>query len=215
MQNTSKKMKNAKKGKRQVVSIPASNIRGVTKVPGPGDRHLVQAFTRWIDGGAVYPQTASVGTSWVFKLSQLPGYSEITALWDFFRFVRIDVLYQPASKTGSTSATTSAPGTVIAAGPDFDESAAVNFATMLERIDTQIYSVFDKWEVQFEPRASAVVYGNGVTSGYALAEKGQWMDTSSDPSYYGFNFAFPATAAAQQFGGRIMFRVHLECAKVI
>lgn len=215
MQKSRTKKQNYKNGKRQVVSIPASNLSHVTHVPGPGERHLVQSFTRWIDGGAVYPQTSSVGTSWVFKLSQVPGASEITAMYDFFRIRKIDVLYEPASRAGPTSATTSNPGTVMAVGPDFDESTAVNFSTMLERVDTQIYSVYDKWEVSFEPRASTVVFGNGVTSGYALAEKDQWMDTSSDPSYYGFNFAFPATAATLQFGGRIMYRLHLECAKVI
>lgn len=176
---------------------------------------MVQGFTRWIDGGAVYPQTSAVGTSYVFKLSLIPGYTEIQAMWDFYRITAIDVLYSPASKCGPSAATTTSPGTVMAAGPDYDESTAVNFATMLERQDTSVFSVFDSWELTFQPRASTVVYGNGVSSGYALAPAGQWMDTSADVSYYGFNYAFPATAAANQFGGRIMYRLHLECAKVI
>jgi hypothetical protein len=199
---------------RKIINIPASNIRSV-HIPGPGERHLVEKITRWIDGGAVYPQTAAVGTSYVFKLSQLPGYTELQNMYDFFRFTKIDVVYHPASMTGPATATTTSPGTVMAACADFDESVAVSFSTLLERQDTQVYSVFKPWEVSFEPRASVLVYGNGVTSGYALANKGEWMDTSSDPSYYGFNYAFPATAAAMQFGGRITYRVHVELAKVI
>jgi hypothetical protein len=184
-------------------------------VPGPDERHLVQKFTRWIDAGAVYPQTASVGTSYVFKLSLIPGYTEIQNMWDFYRITRVDALYEPASRAGPSTATTTSPGSVMAVGPDFDESAAVNFATMLERQDTQIYSVFDKWELSFKPRASSVMYGNGVTSGYALAPADQWIDTAADVSYYGFNYSFPATIAAMQFGGRVLFRVHLEVAKAV
>lgn len=213
-QGRARRTARSKTGSRRVAVIPASNISSV-RVPGPGEKHMIQQFTRWIDGGAVYPQTASVGTSYVFKLSLIPGYTEIQNMWDFYRITKIDVLYAPASKAGPSSATTTSPGTVVAAGPDYDESTAVSFATMLERQDTTVYSVFDSWEVSFKPRASSVVYGNGVTSGYALAPADQWMDTSADVSYYGFNYAFPATTAANQFGGRIMYRLHLECAKVI
>jgi hypothetical protein len=214
VKSTRPRRQKAQKMGRRVETIPASNIR-TTKIPGPGEKHMIQSFTRWIDGGAVYPQTSSVGTSYVFKLSLIPGYAEIAAMWDFYRITKVDVLYAPASKAGPSTATTTSPGTVMAAGPDYDESTAVNFTTMLERQDTAVYSVFDSWEVSFKPRAASVVYGNGVTSGYALAPADQWMDTSADVSYYGFNYAFPATAAANQFGGRIMYRLHLECAKVI
>lgn len=202
------------KSARRLAVIPASNITS-HRVPGPGERHMIESFTRWIDGGAVYPQTSAVGTSYVFKLSQIPGYTEIQNMWDFYRITSIDVLYCPASRAGPSTATTTTPGTVMAAGPDYDESTAVNFTTMLERQDTAVYSVFDSWQVSFKPRAASVVYGNGVTNGYALAPPDQWMDTSADVSYYGFNYAFPATAAAAQFGGRIMYRLHLECSKVI
>lgn len=202
-------------GKTKIQKLPASSLTHVSRIPSPGDRFSITRITRWIDGGAVYPQTSAVGTSYVFKLSLVPGYTEIQGMYDMFRFVKIDVLYSPASKTGPSTATTTSPGTVMAACADFDESTAVSYAALLERQDCQIYSVYNDWEVSFEPRASSVVYGNGVTSGYSLAPKGAWMDSQSDPSYYGFNYAFPATAAANQFGGRIMYRIHIDCAKVI
>lgn len=212
-----KKSNSQKKNKsraRRIESIPASNVRSVTKVPGPGDRHLITQFTRWIDGGAVYPQASSVGSAYAWKLSLIPGYTEIRAMFDFYRITKVDVLYMPASRAGSTSATTSNPATVIAAGPNYDDNAATNYATMLEREDTQIYSVFEPWEISLEPRAAMVTYGS-VTNGYSLAPKGIWLDTASDVSYYGMNYAFPATAAAQQFGGSILYRLHIECAKVL
>lgn len=205
----------AKGSRTRIATIPASDVRGVTYQPPPESRAQVSSFYRWIDGGAVYPQTSAVGTSYVFKLSLIPGYTEIQNMYDFYRITRIDVLYEPASRAGPATATTTAPGTVIAVGPDYDESTAVAFATMLERTTTQIFSTLEKWEVSFVPRISDVTYGNGVTSGYGLGAKNAWVDTSSDTSYYGFNFAFPATTAAMQFGGRIMYRLHLECAMVI
>lgn len=205
----------AKGGKTRALTIPASDIRGVTYQPAPESRAQVSSFYRWIDGGAVYPQTSAVGTSYVFKLSLIPGYTEIQNMYDFYRIKRVDVLYEPASRAGPVTATTTSPGTVMAVGPDYDESVAVSFATMLERTTTQIFSVYEKWEISFVPRVSNVVYGNGVTSGYTLGMKDVWVDTSNDTSYYGFNYAFPATIAAMQFGGKIMYRLHLECAMVI
>lgn len=215
---TNKKLRasaKAKGARTKVLKIPASNVHGVTHQPPPESRAQVSSFYRWIDGGAVYPQTSAVGTSYVFKLSLIPGYTEIQSMYDFYRIRKIDVLYEPASRAGPTTATTTSPGTVIAVGPDYDESTAVAFATMLERTTTQIFSTLEKWEVSFVPRVSSVAYGNGVASGYTLGMKDAWVDTSSDTSYYGFNFAFPATVAAMQFGGRIMYRLHLECAMVI
>ena len=197
------------------INIPASDVHGVTHQPRPESRAQVSSFYRWIDGGAIYPQASSVGTSYVFKLSLIPGYTEIQNMYDFYRIRKIDVLYEPASRAGPNSATTSSPGTVVAAGPDYDESVSVNFATMLERTTTQIFSVYERWQVSFEPRISQVAYGNGVTNGYTLGMTGQWVDTAQDVSYYGFNYAFPATTATRQFGGRIMYRLHLECAMVI
>lgn len=215
---TTKKLRasaKAKGAKTRTVSIPASNVHGITHQPPPESRAQVSSFYRWIDGGAVYPQTSAVGTSYVFKLSLIPGYTEIQNMYDFYRIKRIDVLYEPASRAGPTAATTTSPGTVMAVGPDYDESVAVTFATMLERTTTQIFSVLEKWEVSFVPRVSSVAYGNGVTSGYTLGNKDVWVDTAQDTSYYGFNYAFPATIAAMQYGGRVMYRVHLECAMVI
>lgn len=205
----------AKGGRTKQITIPASNVHGVTYQPRPESRAQVSKFYRWIDGGAIYPQASAVGTSFVFKLSLIPGYTEIQQMYDFYRIRRIDVLYCPASRAGPTAATTSSPGTVVAVGPDYDESVSVAYATMLERTTTQIFSVLEKWEVSFVPRVSSVAYGNGVTNGYTLGDEKVWVDTAADVSYYGFNYAFPATTAANQFGGRIIYRLHLECAQVI
>lgn len=173
-------------------------------------------MSRWIDAGAVYPQVASVGTAWSFNLSQIPEFSEIQNMWDFYRIVQVDVCYFPTSRSGPVTATTSAPAPVMAVCVDYDEQAATNFDGLRARQNTQIFSVYEPWEVTFTPRLSAVVYGNGVTNAYALPSEHIWVDTASSvASYYGVNFAFPATAAAYQFGGRICYRVHLEFSKLI
>lgn len=214
MSQTGVKNRTKQARKREIVQIPASNIRS-TRIPGPGDRHVVETFTRWIDGGSVYPQTGGIGAGASFRLSQIPGNSEITAMYDFFRLSQVDVCYYPASKAGPTSATTNSSGGVMAGCVDYDENTANSFLALQERQDCQIFSVYDRWQVTFEPRASVQVYANGVTSAYALAQKGEWMDTSSDPSYYGFVTAFPATSSNLQFGGRLMYRVTIQVAKVI
>lgn len=205
-----------RKGKFYDSSIPASNIRS-SRIPGPGvGKHAVLACTRWVDRGAIYPQTSAVGTSDQLKLSQIPGVSEFTGLFDFFRIVRVDALYLPASMAGATTATTTTPAPSMLVCCDFDESVAVSYNSLLEREDCQVYNVLRPWEVTYSPLAAQQSYGNGTTtSGYNAAPVGTWFDTQSDPSFYGLNFAFPATAAAVQFGGRLMLRVHLEFAKVI
>lgn len=215
-----KSLKNKRRARtskgRRIEKIPASNIISTGKIPSPEQEHTIVGMSRWIDAGATYPQVSSVGTAWAFNLGQIPESSEIQAMWDFYRITQVDVCYFPASKVGPTTATTSSPGTVMAVCVDYDEQAAVNYDSLRARQNTQIFSVFDSWEVSFTPRLSSVVYGNGVTNAYALPSEHIWVDTASSvASYYGVNFAFPATTAANQFGGRLCYRVHLEFSKLI
>lgn len=214
--NTFKHRGEAKKAVR-FEKIPPTAIRSFskTKVPGPEQQHTIMGMSRWIDAGAVYPQATMTPTSWSFKLSSIPGSAEIIAMWDFWRITRVEACYFPASHAGPTTATTSNAACVMAVCVDFDESTAVTYDKLLERQNTQIYSSLDEWIVEFEPRLSSVVYGNGVTNAYTLAPRGTWVDTASDASYYGLNFAFPATPATMQFGGRVCYRVQLEFSKLI
>jgi hypothetical protein len=206
--------------KTKEVLVPASDFHRseITRQPRPETRLQVARFTRWIDLGPAYPQSTTSATSTAFTLGSIPGASEIRAMYDFYRITRVDMCYYPASRAGPSSPTTTNSAPVMAVGPDYDENIGVSFATMLERSTTQVYSVYDKWQVTFEPRLSTVAYGNGVSNGYLLGATGQWVDTSAssaDPTYYGFNWTHPPTAAAIQFGGRVMARVHIECAMVI
>lgn len=220
----SSKLKAAKRSARsqgaqtREVLVPASDFHRseITHQPRPETRLQVAVFSRWIDVGPAYPQTTTSAFSRQFTLGDIPGASEIRAMYDFYRMKRIDIVYFPASRTGPTSPTLTNPAPVMAVGPDYDESIGVSFATMLERNTTQVYSVYDKWQVTFEPRLSTPAYGGVSTNGYLLGNPGAWVDTAgTDAVYYGFNWTHPPTTSSLQFGGRIMARVHIECAMVI
>jgi hypothetical protein len=189
--------------------IPQSIERPFNKNP-----NIIRG-SRWITS-ACYPQTAESPSAFNFKLSSLPGYAEFTNMFDQYRITRVDVIYEPASRCGPSAPTTSNGAPHMWTQVDYDSTATVSVAELQQRENAMVHSAYDKWEHSFVPKIAATVYQSAVASGYMVPEGNPWISTQT-PSveYYGFKYAFPATASAVQFGGTLMFRVHYELKNVL
>lgn len=171
---------------------------------------------RWIASNA-YPSTSAESpTPFNFKLSDLPGYTEMTNMFDQYRITRVDILYEPASRCGSSAVTGSSGAPVMWTQVDYDSTSSVTIAQLRERENTMVHSAFDRWEHSFIPKVAASVYSNSVASGYSVAQGSPWISTAT-PSveYYGFKFSFPQVTSTTQFGGTLFFRVHVELKNIL
>lgn len=172
--------------------------------------------TRWISSNAFPSTSAESPTPFNFKLNQLPGYTEMTNMFDQYRITRVDVLYEPASRAGSSAATGSSGAPVMWTQVDYDSTSTVSIAQLAERENTMIHSAFDRWEHSFIPKIASAAYQSAVASGYYIENGNPWISTSTPGvEYYGFKFSFPQVTSTTQFGGTLFFRVHVELKNVL
>lgn len=137
-------------------------------------------------------------------------------MFDQYRITRVDVIYEPASRCGPSTATTSAQAPILWTQVDYDSTATVSATELRQRENVMCHVTYDRWEHSFIPKVAATVYQSAVASGYMVADGNPWISTAT-PSveYYGFKYAFDATASAVQFGGTLLFRVHVELKNVL
>lgn len=166
---------------------------------------------RWIVA-ALYPQTsADIPTTYVFKLNLLPGYTELTASWDYYRITQVDILYEPASRCGSTAATGTAAAPHVFVRVNFDNANTATYAQIREYNNTRVYSLMQRWEHSFVPKVAPAIYGGATSSAYSIAQGSPWIATADpDAEYYGLQYVTNQVTTGTQFGGTLFYRVHVE-----
>jgi len=123
----------------------------------------------------------SSSTSFSFepKLSDLQGYSDIQNLFDYYRIMAYEILFIPNRNTSDiTAASAAIPNMWIVNDQDGGgPSAETGF---MEKPTARIQQMIEpfKW-VNKSPRFSLAVY-QGVTTGYAVGGRSQWLDCTSD-----------------------------------
>ena len=173
-------------------------------------------LSRWVMS-PIYPSsTASIPTAFNFKLNNLPGFTDITNMYDQYRITRVDVFYEPCSFAGPTTATGNVGAITLLTRVDFDSNVTQTFDQLRECQNTQVHGAFERWEHSFVPKISQMAYNGATSTGYTVAQGNPWVATSNpDVEYYGFKFAYNQVTSAQIFGGTLCFRVHLEAKNVL
>jgi len=144
--------------------------------------------------------TSSTG-SYSFKLSDLPQYTEYTAMFDRYRItgVKLHVFPRISQQTpaGNTTAAT-AYSPVIAHTIDYDDATAPTDINTINQYDTVKFQYeFKPFKVWIKPRAAQAQYGAGVFTSYGNSSPKQWMDVASpDIAYYGWKWATNGYSAA-------------------
>lgn len=137
--------------------------------------------------------TSSTG-AYSFKLSDLPNYTEFTALFDRYRItgVRLQVMPRISQQTvggNATAATAYSP--VIAHTIDYDDATTPADINAINQYDSVKYQYeYKPFKVWIRPRAAQAQYGSGVFTSYGNSNPKQWMDVASpDITYYGWKWA--------------------------
>lgn len=149
-------------------------------------RTVVDQFTIPMDG-----VISEYYEAWSFKLSDLPSYTEFTALYDQYCIEKIVCKFFPRFNVynypDATSAETEVP--IILSVIDYDDATAVSQTSLVQFSTCKYHSQFKPFTITFSPRAATAAYSGAFTS-YAVASKNQWFDAaSSDVQYYGLKLA--------------------------
>lgn len=126
------------------------------------------------------------GYAYQFFLAGLPDASDFTNLYDQYRILKVHVRLV----LNTPNITTAYPR--ITSVVDYDDSTAPTVETDLLQYPNAKVCQFSptvvQHEYEFAPRAATAMF-QGVTTGYALAKAGQWLDGGYPTiSHYGTKF---------------------------
>lgn len=177
----------------------SQSIRTITRrIPGRRRRKgtTIYPFKRTYDLGASFLTTDGVNptlTAWNFSMNDMPGYTELTSLFDFYKLTGVLVRVMPYKQTdsnsvGSTNNSFNPP--IFYAVDTSDNTAPASVSALLEFDDHKIANVWSGFKVFIRPKFA------DATS----AQRGGWV-ACDNPSlnWYGLKIAIPAAGAATAF----------------
>lgn len=141
-----------------------------------------------------------------FNISQLPNYTEFTALFDQYRINKIKVtLYPHANSTETPCNATNDFIPLIAFCEDTDDATTPTSVDDLNQKPNVRYSRFNKpISMWIKPHVATEVYRSTITTGYGNIANA-WIDSiSSDIPHYGFKWAIMGDSESGVGGNAIM-----------
>jgi hypothetical protein len=145
----------------------------------------VRIWRSYVDTGIVQSSTVVTYTARAFTVGAISDWGSLAAVFDQYRILAVEVLYQPRSQEAIVNSTTANLGhfyTVI----DYDDAtvltsvgAATNYENVIVGTNTQAQRRC------FKPRIAVAANGGGLFTSYANMAA-QWIDAaSSTVSHYG------------------------------
>lgn len=126
-----------------------------------------------------------------FKLNDLPGYTEFTALFDKYRIVGIQAKWMPraniVNQSNLSSTFTEIPPVITVV--DYDDATGTDDYSSLEQYENaKVHYEFKPFTLYFKPMIAVAAY-KGAFSGYASSRR-MWIDAASpDIEYYALKWA--------------------------
>lgn len=185
-------------GKRQRVATPRRALTGI---------NVARAFKRIINHGSISSSSVSgVAGALTYRLSDIPGASEFTSLFDQYRIKTVEVHFIPDTNMAFlSSAQDTMARSLLFTVPDYDDSAAPTLASMLEREGTQFVPCRQMHKRKFTPRCQSAAWQLGGANGVMIAPSGQWIDCGTpDVYHYGLKYFLEAIVPT---GGHVEYRI--------
>lgn len=159
----------------------------------------VHYFTRYADGGTITTidnTTATYGVLY-FELANIPGYSEFSAMYDFYKINAVQVKIIPSLNVyGTAGESTGAYYNRFVSVIDYNDRAVPNAINDLRQYSTCKVTPQQRIHKRFfHPRPVFVVdedSGSGSSVGVGqVSGKSTWIATASNQTeWYGIKYAF-------------------------
>lgn len=134
-------------------------------------------------GSLVTPQ----GFAFSFKLSDLPNYTELQAVYGFYCITKIEAHIETVG-TRQLASGVNAQLSQLYYCVDFADAVTPTEAVMLERANTRVVTSLHDLKIVLKPRVASE-FISGVGSGLGIGQAGQWISTNTaDVFHYGLKF---------------------------
>lgn len=157
---------------------------------------------------------ASNSQSYTFTLSYLPGYTEMTAMFDQYRIARVDMQWIPAQTSAELGGLAAANGYFVVC-TDYDDNNVYAAREDALSVDNhRIFSLTERIKHTVYPRAAAAVYRSGVASGYASTMPTQWFDMATpDVPFYGVK-DYVQNNTGNALAWQCLYTIHVQCRRM-
>jgi hypothetical protein len=144
----------------------------------------------------LFQSTSAVYGTIVFKLSNVPGYSNL-AIWDQYRLDAVRISIVPTANALPTTVSSTQTYSELYCVIDYDDSVNLTSTTAALGYDNCIMLVpGESLERTFQPRIAVAGYAGTFTSYTNMPP--QWIDTASNAvQHYGLKYAISPGAAGQ------------------
>jgi hypothetical protein len=149
-------------------------------------------------------QLATIGSSttlpttgsFVFALTDLPNYTDITTMFDTFRFEAVVVTFIPRFEYNTAPTANDGLFYVVA---DYDDGNTSNTQADLLQYDELTYHTASTrpWQIALTPKPAIAAYGTASFSAYSQPSEPIWIDAASaNAQHYGLKYVWSQTSAA-------------------
>jgi len=150
---------------------------------------------RLVPSGFYYPSTTvPTFNASVFRLSDVPGYTEFTAAYDQYRLVGVCMVWKAMCNAQPLQSTNTFTDCYVLTAVDYDDGTAPTSLNQLREYSTcEIHAWHESFVVALKPKLAMAVYQPSTFSAYAQAPDGLWVDcASASAEYYGVKSGFNA-----------------------
>lgn len=194
--------KRARPSSMEIVStVPSQTVRTITRMPLKRRKTSIYKglynFKRTFDVGAGTLVTDGVNptlSAFNFSMNDMPGYTELTGLFDFYKLkgVRVRVLPYYQSDSNSTGSVNNSRNPPIFYAIDRSDSTAP--ATVSELLEYQDHKISNVWK-GFDVYVKGPKFADATS-----AARGGWVATSNATlNWFGLKVAIPPTGVANAF----------------
>lgn len=163
----------------------------------------VHNFKRTYNAGNLVTSTASPTLeAFNFSLNDLPGYTEFTSLYDFYKINRVKFRLVPFQTVSNSTGTTNNAGNYpIFHCLDFSDSAPpASLNEVMEYNNCVISRLYDGFTRYFKPKFADTT---------STPRDGYIATTSPSNNWYGIKIAIPETDSAMTY--YVIWTVYLSC----
>lgn len=170
---------------------------------------------RWVSKTSMTGSTASsVQNQYSFLLSDLPNYTEFTNLFDSYRFLGVEMVFQPVANMG-TIASNIAP-TDIWSVVDLDGTPALGITGVQQYNTAELHNCYKPFTVKLVPKPTIGMYDGTPIAPGGEAPDGLWLDCA-DPNitHYGVMTAMPqyVSSTAQVFNVYARYSIEFKASR--
>jgi hypothetical protein len=168
-----------------------------------GNKRLYKPFkmirTLYVNAFITGVASVGVGAAKNIQLDELPGFSDVTALFDQYRFTNVEYKFLPRNNVQSLTDTAVAgtsimPNLLVYSDPD-DSTAPTTIDEVTQYEEVTVNNGYQIVRGNFKPQAAIAAYGGAFTS-YASFDG--WCDCASDDiEWYALKAWITPSGAAQ------------------